>query len=128
MPTEQSIRLARELHEELGIAIGAGCRMVIASGTDEVFVRQEAEWLDVARYFGRHIYGAQDNYQTFSKKIVIDRIALHGEVIRDLGGGFLGTAAQTEQGEEQTTYRQFEAAGRLGRQIEDNQRQQDDQA
>lgn len=51
-----------------------GLSLYLASGTDEVFVKEEAELLDVARYFGPHIYGAQDNFQNFSKKMVIERI------------------------------------------------------
>lgn len=56
-----------------------GLPIYLASGTDEVFVKKEAELLDVARYFQGHIYGAQDDYRKFSKKMVIDRIiATHG--------------------------------------------------
>ena len=51
-----------------------GLNLYLASGTDEVFVKEEAALLDVARYFGPHIYGAQDNFQNFSKKMVIERI------------------------------------------------------
>src|SRR5262245_50752349 len=46
-----------------------GLPLYLASGTDEIFVKQEAELLDLTRYFGPRIYGAQDNYQTFSKKM-----------------------------------------------------------
>ena len=35
-----------------------GITLYLASGTDLKFVRQEAELLDVAKYFGPHIYGA----------------------------------------------------------------------
>ena len=51
-----------------------GLPLYLASGTDEVFVKQEAELLDVARYFGPHIYGARTITRQFSKKMVIDRI------------------------------------------------------
>ena len=51
-----------------------GLQLYLASGTDELFVKEEAALLDVTRYFGPHIYGAQDNYQNFSKKMVIERI------------------------------------------------------
>lgn len=51
-----------------------GLTLYLASGTDESFVKEEAELLDVTRYFGSRVYGAQDNYQNFSKKMVIDRI------------------------------------------------------
>jgi phosphoglycolate phosphatase-like HAD superfamily hydrolase len=52
----------------------------LASGTDENFVREEAELLGLGRYFGRHIYGAQDNYKDFSKAMVIERILRENNV------------------------------------------------
>jgi phosphoglycolate phosphatase len=67
---------ARALLEHL---TSLGLTLYLASGTDEHFVKQEAELLDLAKYFGTHIYGAQDDYKSFSKKMVIDRI------IRDSG-------------------------------------------
>ena len=57
-----------------------GLRLYLASGTDEQFVKQEAELLDLTRYFGRHIYGAQDDYKNFSKKMVIDRILRENQI------------------------------------------------
>ncbi len=57
-----------------------GLQLYLASGTDELFVKEEAALLDVARYFGQHIYGAQDNYQNFSKKMVIERILRENNV------------------------------------------------
>jgi phosphoglycolate phosphatase-like HAD superfamily hydrolase len=68
---------ARELLEDLR---GRDLQLYLASGTDEIFVKQEAELLDVTRYFGPHIYGAQDNYKTFSKKMVIDRILRENQI------------------------------------------------
>lgn len=63
-----------------------GFQLYLASGTDEIFVKREAELLDVTRYFGRHIYGAQDNYKSFSKKMVIDRILAENRIA---GGNLL---------------------------------------
>src|SRR5882762_1560610 len=57
-----------------------GLPLYLASGTDEPFVKQEAELLDLTHYFGQHIYGALDNYQQFSKKMVIERILRENEV------------------------------------------------
>jgi phosphoglycolate phosphatase-like HAD superfamily hydrolase len=51
-----------------------GLTLYLASGTDEQYVRQEAELLGVAPYFGPHIYGARDDYRSFSKKLVIERL------------------------------------------------------
>ncbi len=70
-----------------------GLPLYLASGTDEVFVKQEAELLDVTRYFGQHIYGAQDDFKQFSKKIVIDRILrennIPGEQLLSFGDGYV---------------------------------------
>ena len=55
-------------------------KLYLASGTDESFVKQEAELLDLARYFGPHIYGALDDYKNFSKKMVIDRILRENQI------------------------------------------------
>ncbi len=51
-----------------------GVQLYLASGTDEKYVLEEARLLRVDRYFGSHIYGAQDAYLRFSKKLVIERI------------------------------------------------------
>src|SRR5687767_2764192 len=47
-------------------------RLYLASGTDEEFVKREAELLDVAKYFAGRMYGALDDYKNFSKKMVIE--------------------------------------------------------
>jgi phosphoglycolate phosphatase len=70
-----------------------GLKLYLASGTDEIFVKEEAALLDVTRYFGTHIYGAQDNFQNFSKKMVIERI-LHenniaGAQLLSFGDGYV---------------------------------------
>jgi len=68
-------------------------RLYLASGTDEVYVKQEAALLGVDAYFGEHIYGAQDDYKTFSKKRVIERIIrendLHGNELLGFGDGYV---------------------------------------
>lgn len=48
--------------------------LYLASGTDEVYVREECELLGLTPFFGRHIYGARDDFQNFSKQMVIERI------------------------------------------------------
>src|SRR5437667_205200 len=67
--------------------------MFLASGTDEQFVKQEAELLDSARYFNGHIYGAQDDYRSFSKKMVIERILrenkIPGDQLLAFGDGYV---------------------------------------
>ena len=76
-PDELLVWGSRALLEDLS---RRGMKLYLASGTDEVFVKEEAKLVDVARYFGPHIYGAQDNYKTFSKKMVIDRILLENKI------------------------------------------------
>jgi beta-phosphoglucomutase-like phosphatase (HAD superfamily) len=70
-----------------------GLALYLASGTDLKYVRHEARLLGVAEYFGEHIYGALDNYQDFSKKMIIARILrendLHGDQLLAFGDGFV---------------------------------------
>ena len=70
-----------------------GLTLYLASGTDEVYVRQEAALLGVDRFFGRHIYGALDDYRQFSKKQVIERILadnrVSGEELLAFGDGYV---------------------------------------
>jgi phosphoglycolate phosphatase-like HAD superfamily hydrolase len=89
-PDELLVHGARPLLEHL---CERGLQLYLASGTDECAVAQEAKLLDVTRYFGRHVYGAVDDYKRFSKKIVIDRIlheeAISGEQLLAFGDGYV---------------------------------------
>ncbi|HEV2199390.1 MAG TPA: HAD family hydrolase [Bryobacteraceae bacterium] len=58
-----------------------GLKMYLASGTDEIFMREEARLLGVAGLFDGGVYGAQEDYRSFSKKILIQRI-LSGTDVR----------------------------------------------
>ena len=40
-----------------------GLPLYLASGTDEIFVKAEAELLGLTPYFGPRIYGAVDDYE-----------------------------------------------------------------
>jgi len=64
----------------------------LASGTDQEFVDEEAALLGLTDYF-EGIYGAQDDYVNFSKKMVIDRIVqthdLHGDNFVAFGDGYV---------------------------------------
>ena len=70
-----------------------GWTLYLASGTDEPFVKREAELLGLGRYFGERVYGAQDDYMSFSKKQVIERILRENEVEGDrllvVGDGYV---------------------------------------
>lgn len=64
-----------------------GLRMYLASGTDQDYMREEARLLDVTRYFDGGIFGALDDYKSFSKKILIQRVIASAEC---KGNEFLG--------------------------------------
>jgi phosphoglycolate phosphatase-like HAD superfamily hydrolase len=81
---------ARELLELLA---ARQVPMYLASGTDELFVKREAALLDIAKYFGPRVYGALDNYQNFSKQMVIERILrenrIAGNQLLSFGDGYV---------------------------------------
>ncbi|MFN0198208.1 MAG: HAD family hydrolase [Planctomycetaceae bacterium] len=89
-PAELLIPYANELLEELH---RRGVQMFLASGTEVEDVREEARLLQVDRYFGPHIYGAIDNYQNFSKQMVIEQILrdnqLSGSQLIGFGDGYV---------------------------------------
>ncbi|MEE3369844.1 MAG: HAD family hydrolase [Planctomycetota bacterium] len=91
----------------------AGVEMYLASGTDLVYVRDEVEVLGLAAFFGARVYGALDDYQNFSKAMIIEQItrdagvpgaALLGagdgyveiEEIKKVGGLAIGVASDEE--------------------------------
>ena len=90
---------ARRLLENLKYR---GLPVYLASGTDEIFVKQEAELLGLTPYFGRRIYGAQDDFKTFSKKLVIARIirenGIRGEQLLSFGDGYVEIENTREAG------------------------------
>jgi 3-deoxy-D-manno-octulosonate 8-phosphate phosphatase KdsC-like HAD superfamily phosphatase len=61
--------------------------MYLASGTDQIYMREEARLLDVDRYFDGGVYGALDDYKAFSKRILIQRLIAQAECS---GEEFLG--------------------------------------
>ena len=71
----------------------AGVELYLASGTDENYVREEAELLGLTPFFGRHIYGAIDDHRKFSKQMVIERILRENQVegarLIGLGDGYV---------------------------------------
>jgi len=64
----------------------------LASGTDEKYVVDEADLLGVSNYFNS-IYGAVDDYENFSKKLVIQKIIkgnkLTGSELVAFGDGYV---------------------------------------
>jgi phosphoglycolate phosphatase-like HAD superfamily hydrolase len=70
-----------------------GVQLYLASGTDINFVRREAELLGVSEYFGPHVYGALDEHEKFSKKMIVEQIlrehSLSGDQLLGFGDGFV---------------------------------------
>jgi phosphoglycolate phosphatase len=70
-----------------------GLKLYCASGTDEIYTLEEAALLDVRRYFQGGVFGAQDNYQSFSKEILIQRmisgLECKGSELLGFGDGFV---------------------------------------
>ncbi len=69
-----------------------GFTMYLASGTDEADLREEAGLLNIARYFDG-IHGALDDYTSFSKRILVQRIlsapGVGGEQLLGFGDGYV---------------------------------------
>lgn len=70
-----------------------GLKLYLASGSDETYVKHEVNLLGLTPYFGEHIYGAQDDYRSFSKKLIVEKILkennLHGAELLGFGDGFV---------------------------------------
>ena len=70
-----------------------GLQLYLASGTDEYAVKREAELLGITEFFGPNIHGALDDYKSFSKKIIIDRIlsehGISGDRLLAFGDGYV---------------------------------------
>ena len=67
--------------------------LYLASGTDEMYVKDEAGALGLEPYFGERMYGAIDDYKKFSKAIVIRRILetnrIEGRRLAAFGDGYV---------------------------------------
>jgi phosphoglycolate phosphatase-like HAD superfamily hydrolase len=70
-----------------------GVTLYLASGTDLKYVRREVELLGMTDYFQGHIYGALDDYQNFSKKMIVEKILrdnhLQGAELLGFGDGYV---------------------------------------
>ncbi len=81
-----AVDFLRALHER-------GVRCYLASGTDIGYVRAEAVALGVAHWFGEDIYGALDDWKSYSKAMVIERIikenGLQGSELAAFGDGYV---------------------------------------
>jgi len=81
------------VHTFLQSLIERDVTLYLASGTDIEYVREEASLLGVDRYFGDNMYGAQKNYRSFSKKIIVEQIIeksdIPGNSLVGFGDGFV---------------------------------------
>jgi phosphoglycolate phosphatase len=75
-PEKYLVPGARRLLESLE---ARGLTMYLASGTDQQYMREEAGLVDVSKYFCGRVYGALDDYKSFSKKILIQRLIVSAE-------------------------------------------------
>ena len=70
-----------------------GLKLYCASGTDEVYTLEEADLLEVRPYFQGGIHGAQDDYKSFSKEILIQRmisgLECRGDQLVGFGDGYV---------------------------------------
>ena len=70
-----------------------GLKLYLASGTDQEYMREEARLLDVVKYFDGGVYGALDDYKSFSKKILISNLIAasecRGEELLGFGDGYV---------------------------------------
>ena len=67
--------------------------LYLASGTDEAYVIEEARLLGLEPFFGSRMYGALDDYKSFSKAMVIERIIsenrVEGRSLLGFGDGYV---------------------------------------
>jgi phosphoglycolate phosphatase-like HAD superfamily hydrolase len=89
-PEEMLVPHSLQLLEQLR---DRGMKLYLASGTDDAYVREEAELLGLTEFFGPHVYGAPDNYQSYSKAKVIERILsehrVDGTSLLGFGDGYV---------------------------------------
>jgi phosphoglycolate phosphatase len=89
-PEHYMVPGAKQLLERLK---DRGLKLYLASGTDEIYMREEARLLGVSPFFDGGVYGAQEDYKSFSKKILIQRIIsntdVRGDEIVGFGDGYV---------------------------------------
>ena len=83
-PDEMMVPGARRVLDALA---ERGMTLFLASGTDQPFMREEARLLRIDGYFQGGMYGALDDYENFSKRILVRRIIRESDFE---GGDFLG--------------------------------------
>ncbi len=95
-----------------------GLPLYLASGTDRSYVVEEAGLLGLTPFFGDRIYGAIDDYENYSKRMVIERILaenrVDGSTLLGFGDGYVEVANIKEAGGVAVAVASDEA-GRSGR-------------
>ena len=70
-----------------------GMKMYLASGTDQIYMRAEADLLGVTPYFNGGVFGALDDYKSFSKRILIQGLiansSFRGDEFLGFGDGYV---------------------------------------
>ncbi len=70
-----------------------GLKLYCASGTDQAYTLEETRLLEVEQYFDGRIYGALDDYKSFSKEILIRKMVssmeCRGEELVGFGDGYV---------------------------------------
>ena len=70
-----------------------GLKMYCASGTDHAYAVEETELLGIRRYFDGGVHGAQEDYKSFSKETLIQRMVssmeCRGDELLGFGDGFV---------------------------------------
>jgi phosphoglycolate phosphatase len=70
-----------------------GLKLYCASGTDHAYTVEEAHLLQITSYFDGGIYGARDDYKSFSKAMLIQRIfgslECCGDELMGFGDGYV---------------------------------------
>lgn len=88
--------------ELLDAFVRKGAELYLASGTDERYVLEEVELLGLDNYFGSHVYGALDDFKSFSKAVVIQRIleknCVAGNRLVGFGDGYVEVMNVKEAG------------------------------
>jgi phosphoglycolate phosphatase-like HAD superfamily hydrolase len=89
-PREMLVPYSLELLDELR---RRNVALYVASGTDEKYVIEEVRLLGLEEYFGKHVYGALEDYQSYSKAMVIERILkenrVDGKSLVGFGDGYV---------------------------------------
>jgi phosphoglycolate phosphatase len=80
-------------HAFLDTLRSRGLSLYCASGSDQIYTREEAGLLQIAEYFDGGIYGALEDYKSFSKEILIQNLissaGYRGEELLGFGDGYV---------------------------------------